>query len=145
MCTLPADARGLANKTFGAVHPEDIQWMPYPALGSGAYTAIVVGEPSMPAPYVVRVKVSAGLKIMPHTHPEDRVYTVIAGVFYIGQGNTFDPAKLEAYPPGSVVVLPGNTSHFHWAKSGDYITQVYGIGPLGVAYIDPTDDPREKL
>jgi len=29
-----------------------------------------------------------------------------------------------AYPPGAVIILPGNTSHFHWAKSGEYITQV---------------------
>ena len=50
---------------------------------------------------------------MPHIHPEDRVYTVISGVFYIGLGDKFDTDKLEAYPPGSVIVLPGNTSHFH--------------------------------
>jgi ferredoxin-NADP reductase/MOSC domain-containing protein YiiM/ferredoxin len=41
---------------------------------------------------------------MPHVHPEDRVYTVISGVFYIGRGEQFDSAKLEAYPPGSVIV-----------------------------------------
>jgi hypothetical protein len=42
--------------------------------------------------------------------------------------NWGDGDKVEAYPPGSVVVLPGNTSHFHWAKSGEYITQVTAIG-----------------
>ncbi len=47
------------------------------------------------------------------------------------------------YPPGSVIVLPGNTSHFHWAKSGEYVTQVTAIGPLGLEYLDPRDDPRE--
>jgi hypothetical protein len=39
----------------------------------------------------------------------------------IGLGNEFDGDKLEAYPPGAVIVLPGNTSHFHWAKSGEYV------------------------
>jgi len=57
------------------------------------------------------------------------VYTVISGVFYIGLGDRFDPEKLEVYPPGSVIVLAGNTSHFHWAKSGEYITQVSAQGP----------------
>ena len=71
---------------------------------------------------------------MPHRHSEDRIYTVIAGVFYIGLGEQFDADKLEAYPPGRVIVLPGNTFHFHWAKSGDYIAQVTAIGPLGVEY-----------
>ena len=31
---------------------------------------------------------------------------------------------MKAYPPGSVIVLPGETWHFHWAKSGEYVTQV---------------------
>ncbi len=75
--------------------------------------------------------------------PEDRVYTVISGVFYIGLGEHFDSAKLEAYPPGSVIVLPGGTPHFHWERSGDYVTQVTAIGPLGLEYVDPDDDPRK--
>jgi len=91
---------------------------------------------------VIRVKVPSGVKLMPHRHPEDRVYTVISGVFYIGLGDEFDGDNVTAYPPGSVIVLPGGTSHFHWAKSGEYVTQVTAIGPLGLEYIDPQDDPR---
>jgi hypothetical protein len=51
--------------------------------------------------------------------------------------------RLEAYAPGSVVVLPGNTPHFHWAMAGEYVTQVSGSGPLGLDYLDPRDDPRK--
>jgi hypothetical protein len=80
---------------------------------------------------------------MPHRHPEDRIYTVISGVFYIGLGDQFDADKLKAYAPGSVIVLPGDTFHFHWAKSGEYIPQVTAIGPLGLEYLDRADDPRE--
>ena len=58
-------------------------------------------------------------------------------------GDKFDGDKVEAYPPGTVVVLPGNTSHFHWAKSGEYITQVTAIAPLGIDYVDRGDDPRQ--
>ena len=79
---------------------------------------------------------------MPHKHPEDRVYTVMSGVFYIGLGEHFDGDGMTAYPPGSVIVLPGGTWHFHWAKSGEYVTQVTAIGPLGFEYLDPHDDPR---
>jgi len=88
--------------------------------------------------------VPSGVKLMPHRHPEDRVYTVISGVFYIGLGSHFDDEQLQAYPPGAVVVLPGGTPHFHWAKSGEYVTQVTAIGPLGLEYVDPIDDPRNK-
>jgi hypothetical protein len=45
---------------------------------------------------------------MPYNHPEDRVYTVISGIFYIGVGDQFDAEKLHAYPPGAVIILPGN-------------------------------------
>src|SRR5262245_2485599 len=68
----------------------------------------------------------------------------MSGVFYIGVGDRFDGDKVKAYPPGSVIVLPGNTWHFHWAKSGEYITQVTAIGPLGLEYMDAKDDPRNK-
>jgi hypothetical protein len=74
-------------------------------------------------------------------HPEDRIYTIISGVFYIGIGDKFDPEKLKAFAPD---VLPGNTPHFHWARSGEYVSQVSAIGPLGLNYINPLDDPRKQ-
>jgi len=129
---------------FRAVLPENIDWEPFPAFPPSVQLAVVVGRPSDAAPYVIRVKVPGGVKLMPHTHPEDRVYTVISGVFYIGLGDHFDEDELQAYPPGSVIVLPGDTPHFHWAKSGEYVSQVTAIGPLGLGYVDPTDDPRNK-
>jgi len=130
------------ERTFRSVLPEDVEWRPYAAFPPSARLAVVVGNPTEPGPYVIRVKVPAGVKLMPHRHPEDRVYTVISGVFYIGLGEQFDSDKLEAYPPGAVIVLPGGTAHFHWARSGEYVSQVSANGPLGLEYFNPTDDPR---
>ena len=93
---------------------------------------------------MIRVKLPKGTKMMPHRHPEDRVYTVLSGVFYIGLGEEFDETKLSAFGPGSLIVLPGNQAHFHWAKSGEYVTQVTAVGPLGLEYLDPDNDPREQ-
>jgi quercetin dioxygenase-like cupin family protein len=132
------------QSVFRSVLPEEIEWKPFPAFPPAARLAVVVGEPTKPGPYTIRVKVPDGVKLMPHRHPEDRIYTVISGVFYIGLGDEFDADKLNAYPPGSVVVLPGDTPHFHWAKSGEYVTQVTAIGPLGLEYLDSHDDPRNK-
>ncbi len=109
-----------------------------------ARLAVVVGQTAEPGPYTIRVKLPHGEKLMPHKYPEDRIYTVISGVFYIGLGDAFDVTKLEAYPPGSVIILPGNTPHFHLAKSGEYITQVTAMGPLGLEYLDAKDDPRNN-
>jgi quercetin dioxygenase-like cupin family protein len=127
---------------FRSVLPEDINWQSFPAFPPSVRLAVIVGHPEEPGPFVIRVKAPGGAKLMPHTHPEDRIYTVISGVFYIGLGEEFDGDKVKAYPPGTVIVLPGNTPHFHWAKSGEYVTQVTAIGPLGLEYLNPADDPR---
>ena len=97
---------------FRSVRPEDVDWQPFPAFPPEARLAVVVGHTSEPAPYVIRVKVPSDVKLMPHVHQEDRVYTVISGVFYIGRGDQFDETKLEAYPP------------------------------VSLEYVNPRDDPR---
>jgi len=130
------------QEVFKPILPDDIDWKPFPAFPPSVRLAVLVGQPSEPGPYTIRVKSPHGTKLMPHKHPEDRVYTVISGVFYIGLGDEFDASKLEAYPPGAVVILPGGTSHFHWAKSGEYVTQVTATGPLGLEYVSAKDDPR---
>ena len=91
---------------FKSVLSEDIHWKPFAAFPPSVRLAVIVGQPSEVDPYTIRVRVPHGVKLMPHRHPEDRVYTVISGVFYIGLGDQFNPEKLEAYPPGSVIVLP---------------------------------------
>jgi quercetin dioxygenase-like cupin family protein len=127
---------------FRSVLPADVDWQPFAAFPPAARLAVIAGNPAQPGPYVVRVKLPAGGKLMPHMHEEDRVYTVMSGVFYIGLGAEFDEQKLVAYPPGAVIVLPGGTHHFHWAKSGEYVTQVTATGPITLEYLHERDDPR---
>jgi hypothetical protein len=129
---------------FRAMLPEEIDWKPFAAFPPQARLAVMVGDPSQPGPYMIRVKVPYGVRLMPHRHAEDRIYTVISGVFYIGLGDRFEAEKLQAYAPGTALVLPGDTYHFHWAKSGEYVTQVTGIGPLGLEYLHSEDDPRNQ-
>jgi quercetin dioxygenase-like cupin family protein len=130
------------QERFRVIRSEDMEWKAFPAFPPDARLAVLVGEPTKAGPYVIRVRFPGGGKIMPHKHPEDRIYTVISGVFYVGLGEEFDEGKLTAHAPGSVIVLPGGQAHFHWAKSGEYVTQITAIGPLGLAYVDPTNDPR---
>jgi quercetin dioxygenase-like cupin family protein len=138
--TVPSHQPG--ESAFKSILSEDVDWKSFPAFPPAVRLAVVVGQPSEPGIYTIRVKAPRGVKLMPHKHPEDRIYTVISGVFYIGLGDHFDENRLMAYPPGAVIVLPGNTSHFHWAKSSEYVTQVTGIGPLGLDYVNAKDDPR---
>jgi hypothetical protein len=66
---------------------------------------------------------------------------MVFGVFYIGLGEEFDADKLEAHPPGAVI-LRGNPPT--GCKSGAYTTQVTAIGPLGIEYRNSNDDPRNS-
>jgi len=140
----PPSPKVLQPDVFGSILNEEIGWAPFAAFPPDARLAVLVGNPNNPGPYVIRVKLPGGLKLMPHMHREDRIYTVISGVFYVGRGEKFDAEALLAYPPGSVIVLPGNTHHFHWSKSGEYVTQVTGYGPLSIEYLEHQDDPRSR-
>jgi quercetin dioxygenase-like cupin family protein len=144
MTTMNGTTHQPGEDRFRAIRPDDVEWKSFPAFPPQARLAILVGDPSKPGPYVVRVKLPSGTKLMPHKHPEDRIYTVMSGIFYIGLGEVFDETRLNAYGPGCVVVLSGGQPHFHWARSGEYITQVSAIGPLGLDYIDPSNDPRRR-
>jgi hypothetical protein len=87
---------------------EDIDRKPFPAFPPSARLAVLVGEPSQAGPYLIRVKVPLGVKLMPHRHPEDRVYTVMSGVFYIGLGESVGSGSRRvakiAKPSGSKLV-----------------------------------------
>ena len=130
---------------FRTMLPEDVAWKPFAAFPLSARLAVIAGDPSQHGPYTIRIKVPDGVRLMPHWHSEDRVYTVVSGVFYLGLGDRFDANKLRAYPPGAAIVLPGDTSHFHWARSGAYVAQVTALGPLALEYVHAMDDPlRER-
>jgi hypothetical protein len=58
------------QSVFKSVLPEDIDWKPFPAFPPSVRLAVVLGEPSAPGPYVIRVKVPIDVKLMPHRHPE---------------------------------------------------------------------------
>jgi hypothetical protein len=87
----------LGEAFFKSILPEEVGWKPFPAFPPAARLAVLVGEPNQAGPYVIRVKVPSDVKIMPHRHPEDRIYTVISGVFYIGVGEEFNGDALKAY------------------------------------------------
>jgi quercetin dioxygenase-like cupin family protein len=143
LTTAPPRSHQPGEAEFRVIHGEDIEWTTLPGYPPAVRLALLVGDPSKPGPYTVRVRLPTGTRMQPHRHPEDRIYTVISGVFYIGLGDTFDETRLVAHAPGSVIILPGGQPHFHWAKSGEYVTQVTAIGPLGLAYVDLANDPRE--
>jgi hypothetical protein len=76
---------------FKSVLSEDVNWKPFAAFPPSVRLAVIVGQPSEAGPYTIRVRVPHGVKLMPHRHPEDRVYTVMSGVFYVGLATSSTP------------------------------------------------------
>jgi len=112
------------------VLPDSFKWFSPPG-NPGLAAAWVVGAEDKAAPYALRVKLSAGGRIAPHTHPDTRHSTVLAGTLYVGFGATFEEATMVAVPAGGVYVAPASQPHFLWARDGEVVYQESGVGPTG--------------
>jgi quercetin dioxygenase-like cupin family protein len=101
-------------------------------------TVVLYGDPSKPGLFVTRVRFSPGWKDMPHWHPDPaRTGVVLSGTFYFGSGEVWDETKFKAYPAGTFYSEPPKAPHFTWAKDGEVIIQLTGIGPSGKTFIQP--------
>ena len=58
----------LGQEVFKTILPEDVDWKAFPAFPPSVRLAVVVGQPSEPGPYTIRVKAPHGEKLMPHKH-----------------------------------------------------------------------------
>lgn len=123
------------------VTPDEVQWRDLPGY-SGMQGAVLDGDPRKPGVYVLRVKIPPGLMTRPHFHAEDRYITVIAGTWWIGAGDTFDPAKAVAVKAGSYVKQPAGTHHFDGAKDEEVVVQISGIGPGTATAVDELGRPQ---
>lgn len=123
--------------------PADLQWTDVGSLPPGAKLAMIEGKMSDPAPITARIKLPANYRLPPHWHPGVERVTVLAGTFHYGMGDRADMKHTTAMPSGSVIVMPPKMSHFVFTKE-ETIVQLNVVGPWGINYVDPADDPRKK-
>jgi quercetin dioxygenase-like cupin family protein len=121
---------------FVQVLPESVKWLPNPTV-PGSQVAILVGNPQMAGPLVVRVKLPPRVEVMPHTHREPRTYTVLAGEWKLGFGAEFDAGRLRSYPAGSVYRLPANVAHFQATGTVETVVQIESLGPSSTDFVVP--------
>jgi quercetin dioxygenase-like cupin family protein len=120
----------VADPTAIVKLPQDITFKGSPGA---VQIAVLYGDPAKPGLYVVRLKLPAGAKVMPHTHPEEaRTLTVLSGTLYFGFGEQWAESKLTPYPAGTFFSELPNLPHFVSAKDGEVIFQATGIGPSGL-------------
>jgi quercetin dioxygenase-like cupin family protein len=109
--------------------PDDLKWQP--GRLPGLENANVIGDSAKPGPYVQYVRFPGNYRTPPHSHPDDRQYTILSGTWYVGFGDTFDESRLTALPAGSFYTEPANAPHFVMTKEPATV-QISGTGPTGV-------------
>jgi len=96
----------------------DIKWqkagrtMPY-----GMRVFMLYGDPTKPGPYVMRIRVPTAYRLPPHKFPDDHVVTVLKGTWWHGDGERYDPFKMDEYFPGTTYVVRAGAPHFDFART----------------------------
>lgn len=125
------------------VSPSDLKWSDVPSLPPGAKIVVIEGDPKNPAPFTFRLKLPSDYKIPVHAHPTVERVTVISGTLNLGMGEKFEQDKATSLPSGSVAMMSPGMNMFAYTKE-ETVIQIHGIGPWGITYLNPTDDPRKK-
>lgn len=126
------------------VMPDQIKWGGAPSgLPPGAQAAVIEGDPSVAGLFTLRAKIPANYMIMPHWHPAAEHITVLEGTCYMGMGDKYDENAAMKMVTGGFAVMKTGSRHYFFTKE-ECIIQLHGMGPWGITYVDPADDPRNK-
>jgi quercetin dioxygenase-like cupin family protein len=125
------------------VVPDELKWADVPALPPGAKVAVVEGPLNEAVPFIMRLKFPANYKVPAHWHPAIEHLTVLSGTFNMGIGDKLDTAKTKPLAAGAIMIIQPKIPHFAWTTE-EVMVQVHGVGPWGVTYVDPAEDPRKK-
>ncbi len=126
------------------VAPDALTWKDNPAV-KGAKTAVLIGDPTKAGEmFVVRTKLPPNTQVPAHTHPTAESQTVLSGSFFLGEGDKLDLQKGKQLKAGTYYLNPAKHAHFAWTTNEEVVLQNQGVGPAGIDYINPADDPRKK-
>jgi quercetin dioxygenase-like cupin family protein len=134
----------MAQDKEARIAVDALAWKENPTFPKGVQVATLVGDPSKAGEVVVlRIKFPANFQMPPHTHPYAEVVTLISGPVGTSHGEKFEKNG-DMLKPGSLWVYPAKHAHYAWTGNEEAILQVQFIGPGGIDYINPADDPRKK-
>ncbi len=134
-----------ASATEGLVVQGDsagFHYGPAPSsLPKGTQVSNLLGDPSQPGPFVLRLIFPPHTDIMPHTHSKPETVTVLSGEIFHEHGTTLVHAQGTELTAGGFVYLPQGMPHSLWTTNQQAVIQVSGTGPFGLQYVNPADDP----
>ena len=123
---------------------EELTYKPNPMFPAGATTIKLLGDPAKPEFFILRTIFPPNYQVPPHTHTALETVTIISGAMGNAMGDKFDKSKGEILKAGSIFILPAGHMHYVWTNDEQVIVQVAGVGPFGINYVNPADDPRKK-
>lgn len=121
----------------------DLKWVDVPSLPPGAKLAVIEGPLNEAVPFTFRLQFPANYQIPAHWHPAVERVTVISGTINMGIGDKLERQTTKPLGPGSMAIMQPKTNHFVWTKE-ETVVQLNGVGPWGITYVNPADDPRKK-
>jgi quercetin dioxygenase-like cupin family protein len=133
--SLGASAQQDAPLPMKQLTPAEIASTAGAAPASGVQMTQLIGDPTKPGLYTVRVAIAAGTQAQPHTHRDNRSVTVLSGNWQMGYGTKFDAKALKTLPPGSVYTEPAGQPHFAQAADGPVVILVTGYGPSDTQFV----------
>jgi quercetin dioxygenase-like cupin family protein len=105
------------------------------AGNNGIQMTNLVGDPTKPGLYTVRVAIPAHTKAPPHVHRDNRSVTVVSGTWQMGYGPKADDKALKSLPPGSVYTEPAGQAHFSQTGDEAVVILVTGYGPSDTKFV----------
>ena len=127
MAIYGADAPAIDRNARDFRLPDQLQWNERP--GSTDKTATLFGDPSKPGMFVQVTKRGPNVWSQPHSHPNERFITVLAGTFFIGTGSKFDKNNTVAIGPGGVVHDIPNQMHYDGTGPEGATLEFIAMGP----------------
>ena len=99
----------------------------------GSRSVRILGDPSQPGNYVMRITFAPGTGTRPHFHDQARYITVLEGTWWVARGPdaaTYNPELMTRIKAGSFLYQPANGVHYDQARDEAVTVQISGIGPM---------------
>jgi hypothetical protein len=111
--------------------PDQIEWKGRP--GSANQSATLFSDSSKLGWSVQLLRRGPNDWSQPHSHPNDRIITVLAGTMRIGTGAKFDPNNTVSLGPGSIVRDFANQMHFDGSGPDGLTIEIISMVPPSTA------------
>ena len=142
ICALLAMQTVVAAEKAERLTPAEISALPFAGNGAGTSgvatirTSVLSGDPSKSGLYTIQIVIPPHTTIGAHRHRDDRVATVVAGIWYIGYGAQRDAGALKELSTGSFYTEPAGEPHFAGTGDQPATVQITGYGPTDTVYVD---------